>query len=283
MPSVIEWDIGISMLSQYDEDEFLEAQIDAEGEDRAGVHPYELHHPYGFKGRPLDPIVDGRGVPDPTTANQLLFGLEGGRGHALALQNPSVVKKLPLVKKGESLQYAWRGNFVRCMDDGSIGLWCPATDGGVDFSGTFGADGIFFAGRWGTFELSDNGFHVKHASGARIDLGGMGGLPAPLSALASYCNISAASVDVQATAVMLGPDDPAGAPPVSLTNAQTLAGLLSLVQTALTQIATALTTFVPGTGGASIPNAAAAATAVAACSALSSALVTLSTNAKATV
>jgi len=279
MPAVIEWDIGVAMLSEYDGDDFLGIQIDAEGEENSGVHAYEAQHPYGCKGRPFDPTVDGKGVPDPTTANQVLFGLEGGKGHSIALGNPSVTKKLPLLKPGETLFYGGKGQFIRAMEDGGFGLWAPGD--GIDFSGTLGADGIFFAGPWGTFELSKNGFHVKHASGARIDLGAIGGLPAPLNAIGSYCKIAAGAVDLNATAVTLGPD---GTAPVSLAGVPALVSILSTVQTSLTQIATAITTFVSAGGAAFTPAALAAvpAAVTAAATAIGTAQQLLATNAKAT-
>ena len=45
--------------------------------------------------------------------------------------------------------------------------------------------------------FDERGFHVLHASGARIDLGAISGLPGPLSALGSYAGLSAKIVRIE--------------------------------------------------------------------------------------
>lgn len=61
----------------------------------------------------------------------------------------------------------------------------------------------FFA-PWGRMVFDASGFHVVTASGARIDLGGIGGLPGPLSALGSYATMTAATVKCAGSTVALG-------------------------------------------------------------------------------
>lgn len=61
---------------------------------------------------------------------------------------------------------------------------------------------------WGTIIFDATGFHVKTASGARLDLGGIFGLPAPFNALTSYAKLSAGTVKCDGTQVLLGPDLP---------------------------------------------------------------------------
>lgn len=65
--------------------------------------------------------------------------------------------------------------------------------------------GLEFVAPWGTLRFDESGFHVKHASGARLDLGGIGGLPSPLDTLGSYASISAATARVHGGLVMIGP------------------------------------------------------------------------------
>jgi hypothetical protein len=106
---VFEFDLGIAVLTEYDADGFLGAQPDVFGEQSSGVQAYELHHPYGFQGRPNDPDVGPDGTPK--TGAALLYWLEGSLGHALALQDPRVQSKLPQLKKGGSIQYDRLGAF----------------------------------------------------------------------------------------------------------------------------------------------------------------------------
>ena len=103
MPNTFEWDIGLGLVSAWDADGFGATQVDVPGEQNAGVAPYENHFPYGLYARPLAPTMDGNGLPDPTTANQVLYALEGGNGHAFPLENPQVVQLLPTIQPGESL------------------------------------------------------------------------------------------------------------------------------------------------------------------------------------
>lgn len=61
-----------------------------------------------------------------------------------------------------------------------------------------------FYAPWGRLVFDASGFHAVTASGARLDLGGIGGLPGPLSALSSYATLSAASVKAEGSVVFLG-------------------------------------------------------------------------------
>jgi hypothetical protein len=75
--------------------------------------------------------------------------------------------------------------------------------------------------------FDERGFHVLHASGARIDLGAISGLPGPLSALGSYAGLSAKIVRIEGSIISLGTT--AGSPePVA--KATTLYSLLTSLQ-----------------------------------------------------
>jgi hypothetical protein len=129
-----EWDLGVSVLSTYDEDGFLGHQVDATGENKAGVVPYETHHFHGFIGRAGDATRDGSGEVDPATAHQLLFAMEGGKGHSYLLENPALVLKLPNLLPAETMHYGPMGQFQRMKADGSIARWAPTNeDGQADF------------------------------------------------------------------------------------------------------------------------------------------------------
>lgn len=196
------WNLGLATLSEYDDDDFVGLQVDtlSQGE---GMPPFELHHSYGFAARPLDPDEDGLGC----TA---LYALEGTRkGYAWLCNDPRIAAKLPKLRKGESLFYGPKGQFVRHCEDGRI-VACTYVDGDPNKFAIFWElspdKGFELETPWGYLRFGPNGFHVRHSSGARIDLGSIAGLPAPLDALASYVNISAKLVSVEGSAVSQGTD-----------------------------------------------------------------------------
>lgn len=97
MSDVIEFDIGTALYTAYDDDGFLTVQIDAYGGQQSGVIPYEVHSPHGLLTRPHDPDDDGE--------CQVLYGLEGGRGHAWFCSDPRVIPYIPQITKGGTVLY----------------------------------------------------------------------------------------------------------------------------------------------------------------------------------
>jgi len=131
--SYLGFDLGVSVLTTYDADGFLGLQIDGYGEENSGLQPYELHAPYGFLARPLDPELDGGGQPIAGKGCQVLFALEGGRAHAWALGDPRVLKKLPPLQKGGSIQFGATGAFS--LIDGQTGSQTTYIPYGFDSNG----------------------------------------------------------------------------------------------------------------------------------------------------
>lgn len=193
-----EWDVGIGLVTAYDVDGFSSTQLDVPGEQNAGVAPYENHFPYGIYARPLAPTFDGNGNPDPATANQVLYALEGGKGHAWPLENPLVVQLLPTIQPGETLFYGPKGQIIRTTLDGQMTVWCPAPDGSgqPDFNMSWGSEGVTWVGRWGTFKHDDSGVHFATTAGATIDIGGVSGLPGPMSSVGSSVAVQAGNISL---------------------------------------------------------------------------------------
>jgi hypothetical protein len=203
------------MIGEPDEDGFYGLQVDAYGEDESGVVPYEMHHLYGFLGRPTDPGGDADGEVDPAKAGQVLYALEGGRGHAWPLEDPRVLPRLPVCRPGESVMYAAPGQFIRLHENGAISL-CTSDVGDPDVptakGGSFQGknvmlqithDGLYFVAPWGRLIFDATGFHAVHQSGARLDLGTIGGLPSILGG--TYASISADNVTLDSSRVTSGP------------------------------------------------------------------------------
>src|SRR5262245_58547482 len=105
------FEVGAVTLSEYDDDGFLGVQVDVHG-NQPSMPPFELHSPYGFHSRPLDPLDE-----KPCTA---FVGWQGSQAFAWLATDPIVQPRLPALKKGESMQYGSAGQFIRCHADGRI-------------------------------------------------------------------------------------------------------------------------------------------------------------------
>lgn len=95
---------------------------------------------------------------------------------------------------------------VMVKDDNSITMY-TTDDGKPTGHGVYlklSSTALEFYAPWGRLVFDASGFHVVTASGARMDLGGIGGIPGPLSTLASYATLSAATVKCAGSIVMLG-------------------------------------------------------------------------------
>lgn len=247
----MKFDLYTASYSDIDPDGFVGIELDLFGEQEAGAPPAELHSPFGFLSRPLDPDVDADG--NATLGCQALVADEGGTRHAWLGSDPRIIPLLPSLKKGEALFYGAKGQFVRMHEDGQISLF--TTDDGTMNGNTIAMevrpDGFRWICPWGKITFDKTGFHVLHSSGARLDLGAIGGLPSPLDTLSSYVSISAAMASVEGSVVSLGTDAGATEPAAkAMTVLSVLGSLMSAVQalkTAVEEIAAAA-----GSGGAPI-------------------------------
>lgn len=97
--------VGVALLTGYDTDGFMGVQYDAFGEERSGMAAAELHHPYGFASRCLDPANDNTGCA-------LAYAFKGSHKYAWLLNDPRVQDKIPPLKKGASAHYASDGSFA---------------------------------------------------------------------------------------------------------------------------------------------------------------------------
>lgn len=232
------FDIGACVQTDFDEDDFLVAQPDGiSQEPRLGG--YELHAPFGLFSRPLDPETGPNGQVVEGGACNLLTATQGDETHAWFLGDPRIVKLLPLPKKGQSGLYGSSGAFMRVTPDGKITSWTTTTNApegqGVFFQ--VAPDGLVFSAPWGTWRFDATGWHVRTASGARHDMGGIAGMPAPLDALSSYNTLRAHMCSVEGSAVSQGTDGGA-------TNEAAVAALLVWV-TAVTAALAGLGVVVP--------------------------------------
>lgn len=241
------------VASKFDKDSFIGVMPETFGTNST-VGAVELFHSYGFASMPVDMDADGAcGMMTDTDAPTCISYL---------LNDGRIQSKLPEILQGESFQYGPTGNFVRCHKDGRVSLFTTddATVNGRTVALTVGPTGLVFNAPWGNLKFDATGFHVLHSSGARIDMGACGGLPAPLSALASYATLSAALVHVEGAAVNVGVSSPT-AEPAAKANQTVLA--LQSITTALDAVGAALAaiTSIPAASSAD-PESAAAVSAI---------------------
>lgn len=106
-----EFDFGVAALSEYDEDGHLGIAVDHCGEDgKPGAPPAAAITPFGFSARPLDPDKDGSGTV--TMGCGLLWWRNGDQLNAMPLDDPRVVKLLPKLRKGGTMQFCAAGSYA---------------------------------------------------------------------------------------------------------------------------------------------------------------------------
>lgn len=220
---------------------FHAVQVDVFGS-RPGMDPWQLSHTYGFLSRPLDIGTDGRGC------SAFYYRKGQSEGFAWLANDPRIQDLLPEILPGETFQYGPKGQFIRCHPDGKISIFTTddATPNGKSVFQQVAPTGFTRVSPWGRETFDANGFHLKHVSGARIDLGAIAGFPPPLDALNTYFTVSAAMVHIDAATVLLGPGEggmPAAKATVATAVFSALAGVLTALQTPGAMIAP------PGTQG----------------------------------
>lgn len=178
----------------------------------------------------------------PKKGSQVLVarpaGIDGpGAWHIIA--NPGAADPGPVLA-------AEGGTFIRRGRDGtvSIGTTHDGTPNGKTIYLQIRRDGLRFFSPWGKVTFDPGGFHVLHSSGARFDLGGIGGLPSPADQLSSYATLGATLIGLRASLVPVGPESaPADAAAKSTPTIAAIGAIqtyATLVQTALAAIGAAL-------------------------------------------
>ncbi len=110
--------------------------------------------------------------------------------------------------------------------DGSVAIFTTEdnTKAGRSVYFRVAPDGFIWTAPWGTIRFDETGFHILHASGASFNLGGIGGIPAPLDVVASYIKMQAGSVGASSIGMPLA-------------DATSVVAALAAIQSQLTAIA----------------------------------------------
>lgn len=202
---------------------------------------------FGFVSRPAEPDGDG--------AAMAVFEVDGDQKTVTSTRDLRMAAKLPDLKPGESMCCGFAGQFIRFHQNGGLTLF-TTTDGTPDGDaiylklvpddGVEPSPGLVFESPWVRVMCGKLGFRVLHSSGAELELGALGGLPAPLDALGSMAKLKAGIVSIQGGAVSIGnPATPGLANEVSVIALQTY---MAAVATYLTATNVLLTSLLPISG-----------------------------------
>jgi hypothetical protein len=177
----------------------VEDTAEGAGESKTGV---ELFGALGLIARPLAPTtVEGRSLHMEVVCLRTADGLV-----PIAARDVRLNQAFPNPKPGDVVLVGYGQNFVKLGVDGSISLatTLDGTPNGQLVQIQHRRDGFAYVAPWGKLTFDQGGLHVLHSSGARLDLGGIGGIPAPLDVLGSYAVLSAAMLRLEASAITVG-------------------------------------------------------------------------------
>lgn len=169
----------------------------------------EWYQHVGFASLPSDPI-GGKSAAE-------CIAIKGTRDAIIASRDIRGQAIYGNIKPGETCLYAGgtdgksQGR-VLIKDNGSVTIYTTDknTVEGQAVYLRVAPDGLSFIAPWGTMTFDSTGFHLRTNAGPRIDLGGIvlpSSIPLPeklLSELGTYATISAGSVKLAGSTVMLG-------------------------------------------------------------------------------
>lgn len=178
----------------------------------------------GFASRPPKPDAKKK-------AAQAFVLATGDRDVCVASQDTRCLDQYGNLDFGEFCAYA-PGEDAKAQGrvigkkDGSVTVFTTDTNTKAGRSVYFrtAPDGFLWVAPWGTLRFDASGFHLLHSSGASINLGGIGGLPAPLDVIASYIKLQAGSVSTSSV----------GSP---IADATSTVAAIAALQTQLTAVA----------------------------------------------
>ncbi len=188
----------------------------------------------GFVSRPNDPSDDG--------ACQAIYSVSGNQKRVVATRdNRFSVQTGNLAEGDRAIVSDCAARFVLKKERGSLSFITTddnTNDGRAIYLTVSPDKGFEFSSPWGRITCGPLGIHLLHSSGARLDLGAIGGLPGPLASLSSYAKLEAAMTSVKGGIVSMGTDGGAA-------NEVAVAALNTFIAALVTAIGT-ITTVTPG-------------------------------------
>jgi hypothetical protein len=209
---------------------------------------------FGFDSRPADPDINGACMASCTT--------DGDEVRVSGSRDLRMSGKLPDIAPGDSRAYGYAGNFTRWYADGEIASL--TTDDGTPQGRSISErlspeDGWVVSTPWGSISIGPYGINLVHASGAKVMLGSIAGIPSPggvLDSLSGYVRISAPLVHVKGGAIGLGTDGGVGNEVAVNELATILSQLIqaiSLITSATSGAAALSSALLPASGAVALP------------------------------
>ena len=166
----------------------------------------EYWHPPGLLSIPALPNA----VDNNTDCSQVvLFSDRYDQDVILAHRDTRIELLAGNINPGETVLYNSGNARVALKNDDTINIITTdagATAPNAKLQFTIAPTGITIMASFGSLIFDATGFHITTLSGASFNMGAISSsfLPGPLSALTSFCTLSAGTVNVAGTAVMLG-------------------------------------------------------------------------------
>lgn len=156
----VEIDFGTVTLTT-NEAGFIGYQVDNYGEEEGGGADHDHFQPFGFLSRPLDPDADGNGAA-------CIYLRRGNETVVLPGYDARAIEKLPVLKKGASVQHNSLGGFAHFENDGTNSTWTCYVPVDFDADGTPTKVCLVQVGKDVNNKVS---ILLMHANGHRIELG----------------------------------------------------------------------------------------------------------------
>jgi hypothetical protein len=143
------------------EEGFIGYQTDGYGEGESGLATADHMQPFGFLSRPLDPDADGTGA-------SCLYILRGNETIVLPGYDARALSKIPVLKKGASVQHNALGGFAHFENDGTNSTWTCYVPVDFDSAGKPTKTCLVQVGKDVNGKVS---ILLMHANGHRIEIG----------------------------------------------------------------------------------------------------------------
>lgn len=154
-------------------------------------------------------VVSLPAAPTPgESAAEVVLWKTDGADVAIAARDVRTVGNAGNIVEGETCVYAPGSQaYALFKNDGAVTIGTTSDNARDGFSVYYQCRpaGHYWNSEFGSAKFDSTGFHVSHTSGAKIDLGAIGGFPSPLDALGSYFKVRAAIATIEASIVSLGP------------------------------------------------------------------------------
>lgn len=156
----------------------------------------------------VDGFCSAPDAPDANGTCEALFVRNGDEKIVIGRRDRRIDAKSGNLQPGDkAIITSGASRVVVKKSDNSVVLY-TTDNGGDDGNGVYlklAGNKLEFRAPWGRLTFDASGLHISTVHGATFDMGGLSGIPAPLSALSTYVHANAATCSLRAPTVLLGP------------------------------------------------------------------------------